>query len=56
MSSQEAVDKARTFYTSEKSDISPQSVCKELADLSVKRGSLDDITVMIILLQQFATN
>ncbi|KAF3320204.1 putative protein phosphatase 2C 32 [Carex littledalei] len=56
LSSQEAVDIARPFCTGEKSDISPQSACKELADLSVKRGSLDDITVMIILLQQFATN
>ncbi|XP_078175211.1 putative protein phosphatase 2C 32 [Carex rostrata] len=56
VSSQEAVDIARTFCTGEKNDILPQSACKELADLSVKRGSLDDITVMIILLQQFATN
>ncbi|XP_078175151.1 putative protein phosphatase 2C 32 [Carex rostrata] len=56
VSNQEAVDMARTFCTGEKSDISPQSACKELADLSVKRGSLDDITVIIILLQQFATN
>lgn len=56
VNSEEAVDIARTFCTGEKSNISPQSACKELADLSVKRGSLDDITVMIILLQQFATN
>jgi protein phosphatase 1L len=56
VSNQEAVDIAKPFCLGDKSNTSLQSACKELADLSINRGSLDDVTVMIILLKNFATN
>ncbi|PHT45177.1 putative protein phosphatase 2C 25 [Capsicum baccatum] len=52
VSNQEAVDTARPLCT----DISapqPLSASKKLIDLAVSRGSVDDICVMIIQLQQF---
>ncbi|XP_016457807.1 putative protein phosphatase 2C 53 [Nicotiana tabacum] len=52
VSNQEAVDAARPLCT----DISkpqPLSASKSLIDLAVSRGSVDDISVMIIQLQQF---
>ncbi|KAJ8559468.1 hypothetical protein K7X08_003526 [Anisodus acutangulus] len=52
VSNQEAVDIARPLCT----DIStqqPLSACRKLIDLSVSRGSLDDISVMIVQLGQF---
>ncbi|KAJ4785534.1 Protein phosphatase 2C family protein [Rhynchospora pubera] len=56
VSGQEAVDIARPFCIGDKNNTSPKSACRELTNLSLKRGSSDDISVMIILLQQFAPN
>lgn len=52
VSNQEVVDTARPLCT----DISapqPLSASKKLIDLAVSRGSVDDMCVMIIQLQQF---
>ncbi|ERN18560.1 hypothetical protein AMTRI_Chr12g272530 [Amborella trichopoda] len=49
---QEAIDLARPLCaTTDKP--SPLSACKKLVDLSLSRGSLDDISVMIIQLSRF---
>ncbi|XP_059300626.1 probable protein phosphatase 2C 25 [Lycium ferocissimum] len=52
VSNQEAVDIARPLCTGVSTQ-QPLSACRELIDLSVSRGSLDDISVMIIQLGQF---
>ncbi|XP_058075055.1 probable protein phosphatase 2C 25 [Magnolia sinica] len=52
VSNQEAVDIARPFCTDADSP-SLLSACKQLASLSLTRGSADDISVMIIQLGQF---
>ncbi|CAH9074053.1 unnamed protein product [Cuscuta epithymum] len=55
VSTQEAVDVARPFCIG--SD-KPQllSCCKKLVDLSVSRGSCDDVSVMLIALGKFCSN
>ncbi|XP_072960771.1 probable protein phosphatase 2C 32 [Typha angustifolia] len=52
VSNQEAVDIARPLCV-ENDSSSTLTACKKLADLSAMRGSLDDISVMIIQLQHF---
>lgn len=52
VSNQEAVDAARPLCTGI-SKPQPLSASKSLIDLAVSRGSVDDISVMIIQLQQF---
>ncbi|KAK7289838.1 hypothetical protein RIF29_03808 [Crotalaria pallida] len=52
VSNQEAVDIARPFCV-ENNRQQPMLACKKLVDLSVSRGSLDDISVMIINLQKY---
>ncbi|CAN4098725.1 unnamed protein product [Withania somnifera] len=52
VSNQEAVDIARPLCTGISMQ-QPLSACRKLVDLSVSRGSLDDISVMIIQLGQF---
>ncbi|ONK80123.1 uncharacterized protein A4U43_C01F14120 [Asparagus officinalis] len=52
VSNKEAIDIARPFCTDNHCS-SPLSACKKLADLSVNRGSADDISVMIIQLKRF---
>lgn len=52
VSNQEAVDIARHFCR----DIdvpAPMLACKKLVDLSVSRGSVDDISVMLIQLNSY---
>ncbi|KAG0453531.1 hypothetical protein HPP92_024835 [Vanilla planifolia] len=49
VSNQEAVDIARPLCV----EASPLSACKKLVNLSVSRGSMDDISVMIIQLEHF---
>ncbi|KAK8913936.1 putative protein phosphatase 2C 25 [Platanthera zijinensis] len=49
---QEAVDMARPFFLDPPKP-SPLSACRKLAELSVSRGSMDDICVMIIQLRHF---
>lgn len=52
VSNQEAVDVARPLCIgADKPE--PFSACKKLVDLSLRRGSTDDISVMIIQLDQF---
>jgi len=52
VTNQEAVDVARpTCIGVDKPD--PFSACKKLAELSLKRGSIDDTSVMIIQLDRF---
>ncbi|KAH7537577.1 hypothetical protein FEM48_Zijuj03G0107700 [Ziziphus jujuba var. spinosa] len=54
VSNQEAVDAARPLFMDvDKSDV--LSACKQLVDLSIKRGSTDDISVMIIQLGHFVS-
>lgn len=53
VSNQEAVDIARPLCMS-KENPSPLSACRKLANLSATRGSLDDISVMILQLQHFS--
>ncbi|XP_048326744.2 probable protein phosphatase 2C 25 [Ziziphus jujuba] len=54
VSDQEAVDAARPLFMDvDKSDV--LSACKQLVDLSIKRGSTDDISVMIIQLGHFVS-
>ncbi|KAH7677908.1 Protein-serine/threonine phosphatase protein [Dioscorea alata] len=57
VSNQEAVDIARPLCI-DNADKQPSllSACKKLADLSVTRGSLDDVSVMIIQLKNYARN
>lgn len=57
VSNQEAVDIARPLCI-DSADKQPSllSACKKLADLSVTRGSLDDVSVMIIQLKNYARN
>ncbi|KAG5603086.1 hypothetical protein H5410_034456 [Solanum commersonii] len=52
VSNQEAVDIARPLCTGISTQ-QPLSACRKLIDLSVSRGSLDDISVMIIQLGQY---
>ncbi|CAN4101056.1 unnamed protein product [Withania somnifera] len=52
VSNQEVVDTARPSCTGISAQ-QPLSACRKLIDLSVSRGSLDDISVMIIQLGQF---
>ncbi|KAJ0979370.1 hypothetical protein J5N97_014844 [Dioscorea zingiberensis] len=55
VNNQEAVDIARPLcIDSDKPSL--LSACKKLADLSATRGSLDDISVMIIQLKQYIRN
>lgn len=49
VSNQEAVDMVRPMCM----DSSLLSACKNLADLSISRGSLDDVSVMIIHFRNF---
>nr|GLL30919.1 probable protein phosphatase 2C 25 isoform X1 [Ipomoea trifida] len=52
VSNQEAVDAVRPLCTgSEKSQL--LSACRKLVDLSVSRGSFDDVSVMLVQLQKF---
>lgn len=54
VSNQEAVDIARPLCTGmDKPD--PFSACKKLVDLSTRRGSTDDTSVMIIQLGHFVS-
>ncbi|ESQ36188.1 hypothetical protein EUTSA_v10008595mg [Eutrema salsugineum] len=53
VSNQEAVDIARPFCIGTNHKQKPLLACKKLVDLSVSRGSLDDISVMIIPLSRF---
>lgn len=54
VTNQEAVDIVRSSFTGlEKSN--PFLAAKKLAQLAVQRGSLDDITVLIIKLDHFIT-
>ncbi|KAL0865335.1 hypothetical protein Bca101_044453 [Brassica carinata] len=50
---QEAVDIARPFCMGTNQNKKPLLACKKLVDLSVSRGSLDDISVMLIPLCRF---
>lgn len=50
---QEAVDIARPFCMGTDQKHKPFLACKKLVDLSVSRGSLDDISVMLIPLRRF---
>ncbi|XP_013687155.2 probable protein phosphatase 2C 2 [Brassica napus] len=50
---QEAVDIARPFCMGTDQNQKPLLACKKLVDLSVSRGSLDDISVMLIPLRRF---
>jgi len=52
VSNQEAVDIARPFCVGNNKQ-QPLVACKKLVDLSVSRGSVDDISVMIIKLQNY---
>ncbi|KAL3518048.1 hypothetical protein ACH5RR_020637 [Cinchona calisaya] len=52
VSNQEAIDLARPLCTGTKNP-EPLSACRKLVDLSILRGSLDDISVMLIQLEQF---
>lgn len=53
VSNQEAVDIARPLCIDAADTASSLSACRKLVDLSATRGSLDDISVMIIKLQHF---
>ncbi|KAJ0244878.1 protein phosphatase 2C 25 [Hirschfeldia incana] len=50
---QEAVDIARPFCMGTDQNQKPLLACKKLVDLSVSRGSLDDISVMLVPLCRF---
>ncbi|KAJ4830771.1 hypothetical protein Tsubulata_049052, partial [Turnera subulata] len=50
---QEAVDIARPLCMGVDGKADPLSACKKLAELSVSRGSYDDISVMLIQLRRF---
>ncbi|KAL6003356.1 hypothetical protein ACLOJK_023579 [Asimina triloba] len=50
---QEAVDIARAMHAKADETSSSLSACKNLVDLSVLRGSADDVSVMIIQLEHF---
>ncbi|CAJ2640312.1 putative protein phosphatase 2C 25-like protein [Trifolium pratense] len=52
VSNQEAVDIARSFCVGSNRQ-GPFNACKKLVDLSSSRGSIDDISVMIIELQNY---
>lgn len=52
VTNQEAVDIVRPLCIGvDKPE--PFSACKKLVDLSVRRGSIDDVSVMVIQLGQF---
>ncbi|EFH68643.1 hypothetical protein ARALYDRAFT_470736 [Arabidopsis lyrata subsp. lyrata] len=53
VSNQEAVDIARPFCIGTDQKRKPLLACKKLVDLSVSRGSLDDISVMLVPLCRF---
>lgn len=52
VSNQEAVDIARPFCINV-NEPQPLSACRKLVDISVSRGSADDISVMLIQLERF---
>jgi protein phosphatase 1L len=52
VSNQEAVDIARSFCVGSNRQ-GPSKACKKLVDLSASRGSIDDISVMIIELHNY---
>ncbi|XP_020585837.1 probable protein phosphatase 2C 25 [Phalaenopsis equestris] len=52
VSNQEAIDIARPLCVDPQKP-APLSACKKLVNLSISRGSMDDISVMIIQLRQF---
>ncbi|KAI3902435.1 hypothetical protein MKW92_045241 [Papaver armeniacum] len=52
VSNQEAVDMARPFCI-DTVKATPLSACKKLADLAISRGSVDDVSVMLIQLERF---
>ncbi|MCL7028525.1 hypothetical protein MKW94_025888 [Papaver nudicaule] len=52
VTNQEAVDMARPFCV-DTMKATPLSACKKLAELAISRGSVDDISVMIIQLERF---
>lgn len=56
VNNQEAVDMARSSCINGGISNKPAllAACKRLADLSVSRGSADDISVMLVLLRQYA--
>ncbi|PKA62698.1 putative protein phosphatase 2C 2 [Apostasia shenzhenica] len=53
VSNQEAVDTARSLCLDSHEKPSALSACKKLVELSTSRGSMDDITVMIVQLSHF---
>jgi len=53
VTNQEAVDTVHPFFTENHKTGSIASACKKLVELSIARGSVDDISVMIIQLQHF---
>ncbi|CAA7406261.1 unnamed protein product [Spirodela intermedia] len=53
VSNQEAVDLARPSCVDSSGRLSLLSACRSLADLSISRGSNDDVSVMIIRLRDF---
>lgn len=54
VSNQEAVDMARPLCVGADTP-EPLKACRKLVDLSVSRGSLDDISVMLVRLDHFHT-
>ncbi|KAJ4764204.1 Protein phosphatase 2C family protein [Rhynchospora pubera] len=53
VTNQEAVDIVRPFFTDNSKARTALSACKKLVELSISRGSADDISVMVIQLQHF---
>ena len=52
VSNQEAVDVARTPCTGT-NKLQPLVACKKLVEMAVSRGSLDDVSVMVIQLARY---
>lgn len=52
---QEAVDVVRSFCSSDEDVAGLSSACNQLAELSAKRGCVDDITVLVIHLDHFVS-
>lgn len=52
VTNQEAIDIARPLCTGN-NKLQPLAACKKLVDMSVSRGSLDDVSVMVIQLESY---
>lgn len=52
---QEAVDIVRSFCSTDEDVAGLSSACNQLAELSVNRGCVDDITVLVIHLDHFVS-